>query len=201
MQGLRALRAASKRNNTFVLLSLADAVSNDMCRLPPCSAVPSALPRNTHSRIKLNALILFEPLHIQVTVPPPPPPPLLQLNPPPSPPAQREQHRLACASLFKFPNASAAWCPRNLSDISLTAAYYNQVQAHVLGLSCAPAAHARPLTLGAAVPRRCLLKVERGETLCCETMFLFCFTPVTQGLRAAQRHLHRRSGRGWYSPD
>jgi hypothetical protein len=31
MKDLRALRAASKRNNTFVLLSLADAASNDMC--------------------------------------------------------------------------------------------------------------------------------------------------------------------------
>lgn len=83
MKGLRALRADSKLNNTFVLLSLADAAPNDM--------------------IKLNALILYEPLHLQ-----------------------REQHLLACASLFKFPNSSA-WCPRNLTDISLTAAYYNQV--------------------------------------------------------------------------
>jgi hypothetical protein len=31
MKDLRALRAASKRNNTFVLLSLADAAPNDMC--------------------------------------------------------------------------------------------------------------------------------------------------------------------------
>jgi hypothetical protein len=48
---------------------------------------------------------------------------------------QREQHRLACAALFKFPNASAAWCPRNLTDISLVTAYYNQVhRARVVSL-------------------------------------------------------------------
>jgi hypothetical protein len=34
LKDLRALRAASKRNNSFVLMSLADAVSNDMCPLP-----------------------------------------------------------------------------------------------------------------------------------------------------------------------
>jgi hypothetical protein len=97
----------------------------------PCTALHSP----ASCRVKLNALILYDPLQVSrltrsftchlfsqpTSQPLPPPPPL-----PPLP--QREQHRLACAALFKFPNASAKWCPRNLTDISLTAAYYNQVQ-------------------------------------------------------------------------
>jgi hypothetical protein len=150
---LRELRATSKRNNTFVLLSLADAVSNDMY----CIACARCYLRlSIEHRIKLNALIMYDPLQV----------PILFLRPQPSivnvtrphtlmfpsrynP--QRQQHLLACAALFKFPNASAAWCPRNLSDISLTAAYYNQVHCARVEASFTARQH---LIYLAAVPRR-----------------------------------------------